>query len=96
MGTVALSQEAFVGAFEEPTSLYRRLESVGLDYDRVSFRSITENFVYWDTIEVRYRDQAIRSSGHGFCDPVQQSDYHVPITTENWVQAGGAHGVEPL
>ena len=38
-----------------------------VDYDRESFRSITDNFVYWDTIEVRYRDQAIRSGGHGFC-----------------------------
>ena len=38
-----------------------------VDYDRESSRSITDNFVYWDTIEVRYRDQAIRSSGHGFC-----------------------------
>ena len=38
-----------------------------VDYDRESSRSITDNFVHWDTIEVRYRDQAIRSSGHGFC-----------------------------
>ncbi len=38
-----------------------------LDFDQESFREITDNFAYWDTIEVRYRDRAIRSGGHGFC-----------------------------
>jgi len=38
---------------------------LGLDPD--SYAAITNEFAYWDTIEVRYREQVIRSSGHGFC-----------------------------
>ena len=38
-----------------------------MGYDAESYRAITEAFAYWDQIEVRYRDQAIRSGGHGFC-----------------------------
>ena len=38
-----------------------------LGFDAESLAAITGAFAYWDTIEVRYRDQAIRSSGHGFC-----------------------------
>ena len=38
-----------------------------LGFDPESHDRITGEFAYWDTIEVRYRDQAIRSSGHGFC-----------------------------
>ena len=38
-----------------------------LGFDPDSYEEITNEFAYWDTIEVRYKDQAIRSSGHGFC-----------------------------
>jgi anthraniloyl-CoA monooxygenase len=38
-----------------------------LGFDPESYDAIKREFAYWDTIEVRYRDQAIRSSGHGFC-----------------------------
>ena len=38
-----------------------------LGFDPDSYEAITNEFAYWDTIEVRYRDQRIRSSGHGFC-----------------------------
>ncbi|MEE2968819.1 MAG: bifunctional salicylyl-CoA 5-hydroxylase/oxidoreductase [Pseudomonadota bacterium] len=38
---------------------------LGLDPD--SYEAITNEFAYWDTIEVRYGGQRIRSSGHGFC-----------------------------
>ena len=38
-----------------------------LSHDEESYRAITEEFAYWDEIEVRYRGQAIRSGGHGFC-----------------------------
>ena len=37
------------------------------DHDAESYRAITSEFAYWDEIEVRYRGQAIRSGGHGFC-----------------------------
>lgn len=35
--------------------------------DEETHEAITEAFGYWDEIEVRYRDQRIRSGGHGFC-----------------------------
>jgi len=35
--------------------------------DEATYRAITDAFGYWDEIEVRYRDQRIRSGGHGFC-----------------------------
>ncbi len=38
-----------------------------LGFDPESHERITGEFAYWDTIEVRYRDSVIRSSGHGFC-----------------------------
>ncbi len=38
-----------------------------LGFDPESYERITGEFAYWDTIEVRYRNRAIRSSGHGFC-----------------------------
>ena len=38
---------------------------LGLDPD--SYEAITNEFAYWDTIEVRDGGQRSRSSGHGFC-----------------------------
>ncbi len=38
-----------------------------IGFDAESYREITDNFAYWDQIEVRYRGRAIRSGGHGFC-----------------------------
>ena len=35
--------------------------------DPETYKAITDAFAYWDTIEVRYRGERIRSSGHGFC-----------------------------
>ena len=38
-----------------------------LQFDPPSFKEIRANFAYWDKIEVRYKGEAIRSGGHGFC-----------------------------
>jgi len=35
--------------------------------DPVVYRSITESFAYWDSIDIHYRGTRVRSSGHGFC-----------------------------
>ena len=37
-----------------------------LGFDDRTFREIAASFAYWDEIEVRYRDTAIRCGGHGF------------------------------
>lgn len=34
--------------------------------DHRSYRAITDDFVRWDAIDVRYRDTTMRSGGHGF------------------------------
>ena len=35
--------------------------------DPVSFKSITERFVYWSDIETFLHGECVRSTGHGFC-----------------------------
>ena len=35
--------------------------------DPVSFRSILDEFAYWDDIEIRHKGEAFRISGNGFC-----------------------------
>ena len=34
--------------------------------DEETYRAITEHFVHWDDIDIHYRGQVIRSTGHGF------------------------------
>ncbi len=36
-------------------------------YDRESYRKITENFAYWDDIEIRFKGTTHRIGGNGFC-----------------------------
>lgn len=36
-------------------------------YDRESFRAITDNFAYWDDIEIHFKDTVHRIGGNGFC-----------------------------
>ena len=36
-------------------------------YDRESYRAITENFAYWDDIEIRFKGTVHRIGGNGFC-----------------------------
>ena len=36
-------------------------------YDRESYRSITDNFAYWDDIEIHFKDTVHRVGGNGFC-----------------------------
>jgi anthraniloyl-CoA monooxygenase len=36
-------------------------------YDLESYRSITENFAYWDDIEIRFKGTVQRIGGNGFC-----------------------------
>src|ERR1700742_903498 len=36
-------------------------------YDRESYRSITENFAYWDDIEIHFKGTVRRIGGNGFC-----------------------------
>jgi anthraniloyl-CoA monooxygenase len=36
-------------------------------YDLESYRSITENFAYWDDIEIHFKGTARRIGGNGFC-----------------------------
>ncbi len=38
-----------------------------MSQDDDTYNEITNAFAYWDEIEVRYRDESIRSAGHGFC-----------------------------
>ena len=38
-----------------------------MGFDDETFRAITNEFAYWDEIEVRFKGEAIRSGGHGFC-----------------------------
>ena len=35
--------------------------------DPVSFKAITDEFAYWDDIEIRHKGHAFRISGNGFC-----------------------------
>ncbi|MCA9654250.1 MAG: bifunctional salicylyl-CoA 5-hydroxylase/oxidoreductase [Myxococcales bacterium] len=37
-----------------------------LEADRPTYERITEGFVHWDAIDVCYRDEVVRSGGHGF------------------------------
>src|SRR5690349_21191628 len=37
------------------------------NYDLESYRSITENFAYWDDIEIRFKGTVQRIGGNGFC-----------------------------
>ncbi|HUY11477.1 MAG TPA: bifunctional salicylyl-CoA 5-hydroxylase/oxidoreductase, partial [Candidatus Dormibacteraeota bacterium] len=34
--------------------------------DAASFAQIERSFVHWDDIDIRFRDERIRSRGHGF------------------------------
>ncbi|HEX4113083.1 MAG TPA: bifunctional salicylyl-CoA 5-hydroxylase/oxidoreductase [Stellaceae bacterium] len=36
-------------------------------YDRDSYRAITDNFAYWDDIEIHFRGTVHRIGGNGFC-----------------------------
>ena len=36
-------------------------------YDHESYRAITENFAYWDDIEIRFKGTVRRIGGNGFC-----------------------------
>ena len=36
-------------------------------YDRESYRAITDNFAYWDDIEIHFKDTVHRVGGNGFC-----------------------------
>lgn len=36
-------------------------------YDRPSYRAITENFAYWDDIEIHFKGTVHRIGGNGFC-----------------------------
>lgn len=36
-------------------------------YDFPSYKAITENFAYWDDIEIRFKDTTHRIGGNGFC-----------------------------
>ena len=36
-------------------------------YDRESYRAITDNFAYWDDIEIHFKDLVQRVGGNGFC-----------------------------
>jgi anthraniloyl-CoA monooxygenase len=36
-------------------------------YDRESYKAITENFAYWDDIEIRFKGTLHRVGGNGFC-----------------------------
>ena len=36
-------------------------------YDRESYRAITNNFAYWDDIEIHFKDLVQRVGGNGFC-----------------------------
>lgn len=42
-------------------------------YDPASYRAITENFAYWDDIEVHFRDTVHRVGGNGFCGCSRQT-----------------------
>lgn len=36
-------------------------------YDRESYRAITDNFAYWDDIEINFKNTTRRIGGNGFC-----------------------------
>jgi anthraniloyl-CoA monooxygenase len=36
-------------------------------YDRESYRAITDNFAYWDDIEIHFKNSVHRIGGNGFC-----------------------------
>jgi anthraniloyl-CoA monooxygenase len=36
-------------------------------FDRESYRAITDNFAYWDDIEIHFKDTVHRIGGNGFC-----------------------------
>jgi anthraniloyl-CoA monooxygenase len=36
-------------------------------YDRESYRAITDNFAYWDDIEIHFKETVHRVGGNGFC-----------------------------
>src|SRR5260370_37490708 len=36
-------------------------------YDPESYRAITDNFAYWDDIEINFKGTVHRVGGHGFC-----------------------------
>src|ERR1700738_5188335 len=36
-------------------------------YDRESYRAITDNFAYWDDIEINFKGTVHRVGGNGFC-----------------------------
>jgi len=36
-------------------------------YDRETYRAITDNFAYWDDIEINFKGQTHRVGGNGFC-----------------------------
>ncbi|WP_158915585.1 bifunctional salicylyl-CoA 5-hydroxylase/oxidoreductase [Caulobacter sp. S45] len=42
-------------------------------YDAPSHRAITENFSYWDDIEIHFKGETIRVGGNGFCGCSRQS-----------------------
>jgi anthraniloyl-CoA monooxygenase len=42
-------------------------------YDRESYRAITDNFAYWDDIEIHFKDAVHRIGGNGFCGCARQT-----------------------
>ena len=40
--------------------------------DRESYEQLTENFAHWDDIDVHYRNEVLRSKGHGFSGMARQ------------------------
>ena len=36
-------------------------------YDQESYRAITDNFAYWDDIEIHFKGSTFRIGGNGFC-----------------------------
>ena len=63
-------------------------EVEGADAD--TYRSVTDHFVHWDDIDVHYRGEVIRSTGHGFSGMSRQK-----LLTELQQQAA-ALGIELL
>ncbi len=41
--------------------------------DPETYERITESFAHWDDIDIFYRDQVLRSTGHGFCGMSRQT-----------------------
>lgn len=45
--------------------------------DSETYKLITKSFAHWDDIDIFYRDQVLRSTGHGFCGMSRQTLLHI-------------------